>query len=411
MTKTNKSKMGYFTWLSNMSSGYRRFNIFLAKQNLNVSKNKFIPVVIAGISNFFENLTKLGAFFALALTITGFISLSITPAGWALLSGGFIVGAIGLAFYKIYNVIHDLDKLADQQDKISTLEKKLVKLTQSLVEYKFTKLANQDLAKKLGINISKLYKYNEVDLDKLLDEITTSNIVKPQHQKLSNKIDGVIGTGVKFLLSVGVFVTKKIHVYNIINSFIEFSKLAFNLAKRLYNNCNPVVQKIIELSSIAGLTLASIGGSLVAASHILGVSMASLGIISAFTAITGLTGGIAIGVFALIAFTVAAIFVVNKVFFIDPLNQFADDSKTKENELESKIANVCKAIRTIKVDITLLDTVIRSAKVDRSKKAVLSPVIPSAGSVAGERSTADAGRQISSAPGYSYKPLAMIKGR
>lgn len=409
MDKKRKSLLDFISWFSD---GYKRLNIFLAKQNLDVSKNKYVPVVVAGTSEFFEQITKLGAFFALALTVTGFISLSITPAGWALLSGGFVLGAIGLAFYKIYNVIHDLDKLSDQQDKITSLENKLTRINGLLSQYRLKKAAKQALAKELGIDVGKLEKHHELDIDKLLTGAPGDNAAQ-KHEKLSDKIDGILLKSLNTLLGIGVLVAKKIHVYNTIAKLVGLVKSAVDSVKKLYNNCSPLVKKILEFSSIAGLTLTTIGGGLIASSHILGINMASLGIISAFGAVTGLTGGLAIGVFAMVAFTVAAIFVVNKIFFADPVNQFASDTKKTVANLEKEIDEAAKEIRLARVDIALLSLKIKAVRVhqdcDSSRKleeeAVRTPLLSSGGYAGSASADTDAVSVTSLSDGYTPPSL------
>ena len=295
--------------LKNIAYLYSRLNRRQALKMLNDAEGRAALATGQGMQTFIETTTKMSAVFGMAITAASLIGLAMTPIGWIVVGSAFLAGVLGFSIYKVYSAHQDIKKLINNINEISAKKLELAALGL------FDELEKLEAIEKMHLDFVKQHNINATSQKLALEEID---------RKSMTVYDG-LKIGANIVTYPFLWIAKKT---KLIKSRSDASTGVVSFVELV----TPAIIKVREFIKFYSITMAVVSGGLFLAAHIAGINIASMGAVAAFTALTGLSGPIGLGIVLGAALIIASILLVNKVFFADPLNQLID-----EQELAAKI--------------------------------------------------------------------------
>lgn len=266
------------------------------------------------------SVAKFSTVSGVAVSAAAFTGLAITPVGWAVIGGAFVVGLVMFTIFKVLKSTYELSQLS----------------------YRLKQQKERDsIISHLKEQVERAYSSQ--------DQLVLSSKALDISEDKIKRIISFISSGVEFRSD------PKFKYYGI---FYKIFKFAQNKIKKYFpglyehtgefvDSTQTIIARVSEFTGIFGLTTATIMSIFIVAAEIIGINIAKLGLIAAFTALTGLSGPIGIAILVGVGITVAALFLSHKILVSDPreayedkLDKAFDEYKIIEPELRTLLSSV-----------------------------------------------------------------------
>ncbi|WP_058534916.1 hypothetical protein [Legionella saoudiensis] len=306
-------------FLKKATSWYEQRNTEQAVKML-YSRQKYLAGFFNGFNTFLDHFAKYGAVITLALSITSFLGLSMTPAGWVMVGSAMLIGGVVLAGNGIYSYLNKSKQLMEAIETRDAHESQI-----------------QELAKEIELQYAQ-HDVLEKEL-KILQESAKNLNLSPDLEIASTppvKVNIKPTEGVKNIEKENPFVQglRKLVAYAAV-PFIalgqQFMKLVplFKLSTELANATSPIQKRLREFAALLTFVTTSFTGLFAWASSLLGGGITQLSFLQTLSALAASLTPIGLQMICATILLISASLLLNKVFFQDPFDQLTKELEEK----------------------------------------------------------------------------------
>lgn len=317
---------------------YKKLNVDRAHRLLDVDGiQKKVGALYAGLTGILGMATLFGSVIAAVLSVATFASLTMTPVGWAVVSGGFLVAVVGVGISQYYKFLSNLAELKEQRKDYLRLDGEVLALGKKIERaYENLDYAKEQL-RDMNINdeLVTAQKDTFVDARATVAHTDPSNAIENQETnsnfiwRLFSRAKNIFYKGTVVPLA---YLARKLHLPQFVDYLAGQFPVIAKFISDIHAAVQPHINKVLEFIGIYGTVVAAISGILSGVAGALGVSIAKMGLVSALTSVLAaigivVSGPVALGIILAVGAVVSASLFINKVFYNDPLALLLSDYK------------------------------------------------------------------------------------
>lgn len=337
---------------------------------------KYLGAFYAGFTASLGIATLFGSVIAMVLSAAAFISITITPIGWGLISAGFIAAVVGVGINEFYKFFSNIKALREDRQNYLRLDGDVFTLGEQIKRtYHFIDIAEERL-KALGISDEKTIAQRTVtqatavntEAENLSnDQATNSTFIWRIFARLKNILYKATVLPVKYVAS-------KLYLPQLVNYLaLKFPQIA-KFINDIHAIINPYVNKVLEFVGIYGTVVAALSGILTGAAEATGICLAKMGLVPALTAVLAalgiaVSGPVALGIILTVGGFIALSLFINKVFYNDPLALFRAELKADLSVLPTTIDHNRLLLAAAKAQLGECEAKIKVAELEQALAA------------------------------------------
>jgi hypothetical protein len=307
-------------FLKKVTSWYEKRNTEQAVRTL-YSKQKYLAGFFNGFNTFLDHFTKYGAVITLALSITSFVGLSMTPGGWILVGASMLIGGIVLAAQSIFSYLDKSKKLIEAVETRDAHERQIKDLAKE-IEHQY---AQHDALEKELETLRQSAENLGISTDLKTTNTPPSNAkIKPiESPPNAEKENPFIQT----LKNIAIYVATPFVA--LAQPFIRLTQLLLPQLKELINTTSPIQKRFKEFAAVLTFVTTAFTGLFTWMSSLLGGGLAQLSFLQTMTALTASLTPVGLGLICATILLTSASLLLNKIFFKDPHEQLIKELEEK----------------------------------------------------------------------------------